>query len=475
MKQAARAKAHQEREVTPNEGSRTTNQFSALRFLIGDFDPQKFVDEHWGKKPLHIKGDGTRFTSLFSREHFIRIATSPSAAAGGVSCLARFGQKWEREVQQRIGAESNFDISPGQAEKAILAGATLTLRPIETIHPPVRRLISLLKSELGYAGSVNCASWLSSPGVGAAAHFDASSVFMCQIAGKKTWRLSKSTALPHPKSYAFLGPEGPYYFMTRNQEPEPWQLDIAPFSKENSFEVEMNPGDVLFFPGGVWHETTAGDEESLGLQFVFDPVDFSEIIKAVVEETFTSRPEWRHLPPVVAGGSLSEESPPKEIREFFDARLDELRAVLNSLSGSSASLNKIWTSMIASNVRPPRFTNPQSAEPVPPVGAMPAIERKTLLRLSEKATVSACTVPGKDAGKVLYVYVGSTEIEFDDPGFLAFGERLVERGDFVAEAACRWSGEEPYPWETVRGYLTSLAERGVVEIVVDPARLVELK
>ncbi|MEM7307356.1 MAG: hypothetical protein AAF682_11830 [Planctomycetota bacterium] len=64
--------------------------------------------------------------------------------------------------------------------------------------------------------------------------------------------------------------------------------------------------------------------------------------------------------------------------------------------------------------------------------------------------------------RALYVYHGATEVCFDDPDDIPFGEGLLRQATFRAQDAMRWAARGRYGWEKVRGYLTVLLEEGVL-------------
>src|SRR6267378_6022110 len=89
-----------------------------LPFLLGPLDPALFVREHWGKAPLLVKGDRSRFSQLFSS---VSIDSVRNRAAPRASMTATFPNG------------SNVKLDPADLDSAVSAGATIQIKDFHTL------------------------------------------------------------------------------------------------------------------------------------------------------------------------------------------------------------------------------------------------------------------------------------------------------------------------------------------------------
>jgi ribosomal protein L16 Arg81 hydroxylase len=78
-------------------------------------------------------------------------------------------------------------------------------------------------------------------------HYDAEEVFILQLRGVKHWSLRKNTVNPWPLVETL--PQDMRY-----------EREIMPLMR-----CTLSAGDWLYIPGGYWHKTEAGSEESVSL------------------------------------------------------------------------------------------------------------------------------------------------------------------------------------------------------------------
>ncbi|HEU4409290.1 MAG TPA: cupin domain-containing protein [Polyangiaceae bacterium] len=418
-----------------------------LSRLLAPVTPEAFVGRYWGREPLYVRGRADKFAGLFDRAAFERLRRDPPRRLEINCSFSDYGNR----AAARAGRRPVTRITANQYDAMLAAGATLTLLPLQALEPKVARFAASLKAQLAYAGDLLCTAWLSPPGAGVGAHFDGRAVITLQLEGEKRWRISPRPALPWAEhlglaredgtcSYDYLGGEAP--------EVEPWEEDVALVRDGDLVDVLLRPGDLLYVPAGVYHETRAeGDAPSLALNVDFAPVSFWNVLDLAVRPALRADPAWRHLPPAPAaaeGGRL-----PAHVKAFFLARLDELRARLDELRGDELALNAAWQELVASLDGPP-------LAPSPAAGLAPD---DVLCLSAERPTTCALGRDG-EGREIVYLFHGGREVSFDEPRLVEFGRGLARRRAFAAREALDWA--PGLRWDEARELLEVLLREGIL-------------
>ena len=128
-------------------------------------------------------------------------------------------------------------LSTAAVHRELAAGATLVLDAVDELHPPVGRLAEALERRLRTRVQVNLyGSWNAVEGYGV--HWDDHDVVVCQLEGRKRWRVYGPTRL------------APLHEDVEMPAPPP-ERPIA--------EFVLEPGDVLYLPRGWWHTASASE------------------------------------------------------------------------------------------------------------------------------------------------------------------------------------------------------------------------
>lgn len=198
----------------------------------------------------------------------------------------------------------------------------LTFESIEQIIPELgvwcRELVELLGLP-AHAARPRCNAFSSPRAAGYRFHFHYEGALLVQVHGRKRVRLA-------PVREPF-----PVYQTDSNQsfehgfalEPRPMrayaQFAAAGFlpPPDESEEVELAPGSVLFIPPGYWHATAAQDERSFAFSMFVAPPRLYEGFMRALELALLTQPVWRE--PV---GPLHGPHAPS------DAQLEDMRAQL---------------------------------------------------------------------------------------------------------------------------------------------------
>jgi ribosomal protein L16 Arg81 hydroxylase len=222
-----------------------TTQDQAFDFaaLVAPASLERFFDEHWERKPLHLsRGDAHYYDSVLTSRDLENIISSADLRYPAIQ-LARNGSYLAPEAYTkniRHGTEF-FNGVPdlAQIQSEYRSGSTVVLPALQRTWEPLRRLCAALENHFSHAAHAN--AYLTPGGSpGFTPHYDTHEVFVLQIAGTKRWRLFEPPlTLPH-RSQPFT-PLG--YVLPRP-----------------ALELELNPGDLLYLPRGYVHaaETLRG-------------------------------------------------------------------------------------------------------------------------------------------------------------------------------------------------------------------------
>jgi ribosomal protein L16 Arg81 hydroxylase len=191
-----------------------------LEQLLSPFDCETFLRDYFFKQALFVPGQIGKFDFFFAKEEFRENLDRVS------SIRAVFPQFREA------------DIRPFEIPDMVLAGATVCVTGIEVAHPKVQDSLDIIKRQCGFLGSLSVRAYLSPPGSGFDAHYDARGVTTLQLAGEKTWWYSQRPVAYFPASNA-SDCDGSF--------PTASELQC----------VTLRPGDLLSLPPGAVHRARA--------------------------------------------------------------------------------------------------------------------------------------------------------------------------------------------------------------------------
>ncbi len=181
--------------------------------------------------------------------------------------------------------------------------------------PELNTYLEQLKNDLGLAPFTYARSliYLIAEGKGTHAHFDQNINFIFQITGTKKWWLSPNQTVPNPLERYTIGhePDDELASYTYNEFPKE-------FPEENSIEIELRPGSLLFLPRGVWHKTHA-NSEALSLNFTFTAPTWADIMLSALRSRLIQSPHWRETAHLLNDPNLKHHS-----EALFDQLLQEL-------------------------------------------------------------------------------------------------------------------------------------------------------
>jgi ribosomal protein L16 Arg81 hydroxylase len=225
--------------------------------LLDPITVDEFFTDYYDQKALHIPGTPGKAAGIFSWEAFndllqrtaiwsdrsFKLALDGTTLTAGQYCEAaanRDGMRVMRPVPEKV-------------VEYLGQGASIVLDLVETLSPGLRAASEAIQMATGCR--VSCNIYSSQQAHQAfPSHFDTMDVFAIHIEGKKTWRMYEGR---------FDGPlERPGFNQTSFP---PGYHDKAKGSL--AMEVELNPGDLLYFPKGMYHDALSSTDNCLHLSF----------------------------------------------------------------------------------------------------------------------------------------------------------------------------------------------------------------
>lgn len=223
--------------------------------FISPLPVQKFLDETFDRKPLHIPAAGAAAEA--------RAALLPWARLNALLGIAGYWQEQNTKLVRNgvavppeqyldyvggVGGERRAD--PAKIESLLSLGASLVADSIESALIEVKQVTTMLSTE--FLGTSGANAYCSFHGVQAfRSHFDLHDVFAVQCEGEKVWRIYRDRA-PDP--------------VEQNAEPDA-QAEIDRIKGPLLMEVRMRPGDLLYLPRGYYHDALASSDASLHVTF----------------------------------------------------------------------------------------------------------------------------------------------------------------------------------------------------------------
>jgi ribosomal protein L16 Arg81 hydroxylase len=216
--------------------------------IIAPLGRNAFLNQHWEKSWLHLRGDKDRFAGLLSWDELSSLLENTRLAPPDIR-LSQDGKilDADRYVYTPPGAGNVPRLDFGRLMALLSEGATLVLHGVEEIAPRVRLLSESVRDALARNNVNLYASWHSQNGFDL--HWDPHEVMVLQCHGRKRWQIFSPT------------------------QEYPLDIGVPPRpSGEPVWDGMLEAGDVLYLPRGWWHVAHPVNEPSLHLTFGIAPM-----------------------------------------------------------------------------------------------------------------------------------------------------------------------------------------------------------
>jgi 50S ribosomal protein L16 3-hydroxylase len=296
-----------------------------LQTLLHPLTRDEFFERHWPRGTFVHHGTLDRLTFLADMQGLADVHTLAARWSGTITA-------WPRP---RSGLPE-LEATPPQIEALRSAGYTLFFRDVQAVLPSVRRLCSVLATELGVdVEQVICEAFYSPAGSGAPPHFDGNWGFNVQLAGEKEWEVA-------PNEHFVLPEVG----MAMGSRPDPRIRDYATMPlptrmPDEAARFTVRPGSVVFVPCGMWHRTNVLSD-SAAVIFTIKPRPWAALVTNEIAKRLSRRLDTARATPLPANANLHE----RQAQEL-DAVVGALRAIVSELD--APELLETWRSRLHSS------------------------------------------------------------------------------------------------------------------------------
>lgn len=296
-------------------------QILTLKDLISPLSIDEFFQKHWPRNPLFISALAGKFQDLLQLKQLQSLENLVEARQEKVrACLPDFDDEY-----------SSILIEPKDALKAYRNNMTLVFDGLQNQDSYIAKSLLQIRHDLGLISGpdhdlcrARSIAYATPAGGGTRMHFDANANFIIQISGSKQWTLAPNTSVVDPTERFTVGS----YVMPAALEKQCHDklIDEPP---EDSYEVVMTAGCLLYVPRGYWHATTTY-EDSLSLNFTFSQPTWADVFTKSLQEHLLVSSEWRAL----ADGLESTDKKRKdEAIQHFEGLVKKIASEMPQISG----------------------------------------------------------------------------------------------------------------------------------------------
>ena len=190
--------------------------------LLGGLSPERFMQRHWQKKPLLVRGAIPGFTALLDRAELFDLAADDAVES-------RLVLQGARGWRMRQGPFTRRALPPLRQD-----GWSLLVQGVDLHHAGAHALLQNFRFVPDARLDDLMVSYATDGG-GVGPHFDSYDVFLLQAHGRRRWRIGRQRKL-------------------ELQEGVPLKI-LADFQPEEEYVLE--PGDMLYLPPRYAHDGVA--------------------------------------------------------------------------------------------------------------------------------------------------------------------------------------------------------------------------
>ena len=444
-----------------------------LQELLGDCSPERFAQAHWDQKPLFVKGDPSKF------ERLVGFSLDPQ----GWGTLTEALEAQERDIlavyrsrkadydglflehrdhgtylEQPSQARPTRYMSREEIPASLSAGHSVQINGLENLvfgSEPVSRwarFADRVKAGLHFPGEFYLGATRSPQGARFHSHYDPGPGFILQTHGRKRYTIGREPLVPWPNRKGYRRADGSFKYAGRLEEPAKaaWEEERDP--SLDPFVIEMEPGDMIYLPSGVLHETEAL-EESIAILMLPPSVRFLAVLGELLDGALGEREIWRRSP-VWVGEDPVDGGPSPEWLAFNREAISAVRKVLDSVSPEGYELSSAWKALAG------RSLVSQKLDPaLPPADPLKPTDRLRVNPAIPFLVAAGCDRHGKARATV---YFGTRKMDVHGPWVSLF-QRIPRDHEFKAEEAQTWRGRfRAFDWEGTRTCLEALKAEGLL-------------
>jgi ribosomal protein L16 Arg81 hydroxylase len=280
-----------------------------LQYLICPQPKSAFFEEYWSRRFLVVRGEPEKFQRVFSLtafEDLVRcfgtLLNYPRVtiySAAGLVHESRFTFGSDIRISGALGYTEERRVDFDRIRLLLSRGATMKISEIDALSVSLTDFVDSLSAELREKIHINL--YYSAPQSRAfAEHFDKHDVFIMQIAGRKCWQV-----FDYQERFPLPG-------MKKSRD--------ARHCEAPKHEFQLNRGDFLYVPRGMWHNAFTTDSNSLHLTVGIQCATPIDLVRWLVERLVSAERFRQNL--THTNGNLPELLK-TELKQAFAAHLDD--------------------------------------------------------------------------------------------------------------------------------------------------------
>lgn len=313
-----------------------------LQELVSPISREEFVDSYFSRVSMSTKGHPGKFDHIFSWRKLAQALVRGQKISDSRYNITASFTGGEDTGNPRAMVKTQHD----KVVELLNTGATVCITNIHMADPFLAQWAQAIRAQLNFAGTVGVNCYVSPDASGLPMHYDKRVATTLQISGSKRWKFSTEPAKAWPilnEAYQGGGLDS---------------KDIGKLPPELEFrEVELNPGDVLCLPAGVWH-SARGIGHSLALNLYFAPRNFVDQFIPLIQNFAGLNENWRGGTPATVENI--EGAMPQAVSAYMRERLDEFhKMALEAINQDALTLS--WLNSLTNNP----YTGWQAAPQVP--------------------------------------------------------------------------------------------------------------
>jgi 50S ribosomal protein L16 3-hydroxylase len=238
---------------------------SAIASLTGSEDG-RFGSGEWPAEPMLCRSEPAWFGALAALD------------------VLRDPELWLDRAPTLGSFRTPGPLARSEARRRYAGGESIYITGLDQAVGTLRDLCDALAADLAVApASVTVEAWAAGAATTVGMHFDHDFNFNVQILGGKRWQTAPNRSVLHPVTSHHVGRDA---VIKASGEPSPTRMPDG----ARAWEVE--PGDVMYLPQGVWHATeTTGP--TFALAFVIKPRSWAQHLAGALVDRLHAEPRWR--------------------------------------------------------------------------------------------------------------------------------------------------------------------------------------
>lgn len=298
----------------------------SLATIVAPHDTDTFFHDYWPDRLLVVHGDPDRLAPL---RDLPQLQSARALAAVHHESVLTYLSPDQAEAERRRGVR----VRASEAVELYDRGARLEFNYIDRWIPRLCDQMRRLSRDLHMPPDrVTCSFFAMPPGQVVTPHFDTQPALCIQLQGTKVWRIGPRQSVPEPLHNGLLGERS-----TVIREYYDGPIDSR--MPDDSIEVVMKPGSVVYLPRGLPHETRSIDH-TLSVTLDINHRTWADLVVSGLRAQLARSEAWRRHALGIDGSAQQRQAALAELRRLLPTvgpALDQMLAEPSALLDRNAA------------------------------------------------------------------------------------------------------------------------------------------